>query len=235
MRWRWIGVGAIVLMALGAGALFADGGGRPSTCLGRPGHGGLRDGWKLPRSGDNFRAYSDVGWVAGRTYVHSRVHALVLEAYAKLARALPQQRFVYGETGWESGGPIPPHRTHQNGLSVDFMVPVRDAEGAPAELPTIAANKYGYGVELDADGRGDGFRIDFEAMAEHLAQLDAAAQKRGLRIARVIFDPKLRARLATTTRWDRIRHLPFSTRPAWVRHDEHYHVDFDVPCRPLGG
>jgi len=24
----------------------------------------------------------------------------------------------------------------------------------------------------------------------------------------------------------------FSTRRSWVRHDEHYHVDFDIPCEP---
>jgi hypothetical protein len=24
-------------------------------------------------------------------------------------------------------------------------------------------------------------------------------------------------------------------RPAWVRHDQHYHVDFDVPCRGNSG
>jgi penicillin-insensitive murein endopeptidase len=29
--------------------------------------------------------------------------------------------------------------------------------------------------------------------------------------------------------------LTFSTKQAWVKHDEHYHVDFDVPCKPLEG
>jgi penicillin-insensitive murein endopeptidase len=25
--------------------------------------------------------------------------------------------------------------------------------------------------------------------------------------------------------------IPFMNRQAWVRHDEHYHVDFAFPCR----
>jgi penicillin-insensitive murein endopeptidase len=49
----------------------------------------------------------------------------------------------------------------------------------------------------------------------------------------VIFDPKLRLRLVGTPAWSDIKELPFMTKPAWIRHDEHYHVDFEVPCRPF--
>ena len=233
-RWQLVlaAAGALGLSVVGARWLFADAGGRPSTCFGTPANGSLENGWKLPRSGENFRAYADVGWLAGRTHVHSRVHAVVLESYAKLARERPAHRFVYGETGWETGGEIAPHRTHRNGLSVDFMVPVVDANGKPSELTTNAANKYGYAVELDADGRAeDGSRIDFESLAAHLATVAAVAKQRGVGITKVIFDPKLRKKLASTARWKEIETLPFSKKPAWVRHDEHYHVDFSVPCR----
>ncbi|ARB44245.1 hypothetical protein [Alloalcanivorax xenomutans] len=27
--------------------------------------------------------------------------------------------------------------------------------------------------------------------------------------------------------------IQFSTRRSWVRHDEHYHVDFDLPCEQV--
>jgi len=27
--------------------------------------------------------------------------------------------------------------------------------------------------------------------------------------------------------------MKFSTKQAWVKHDEHYHVDFELPCEPL--
>ena len=234
-RARWLAGGALVVVALFGVVAWISGSSsdRPSTCFGTTSGGALGDAWKLPRSGTNFRAYSTLGWLAGRTFVHSAVHDVVLDAYQRLASAHPKYTFVYGETGFESGGSFKPHRTHQNGLSVDFMVPVRDVSGAVVELPTSPLQKFGYALEFDETGKLGELRIDFEAIAWHLAELKRAAASRHVRIARVIFDVKLRARLLSTRAWPEIRDLPFSTKPPWIRHDEHYHVDFDVPCRPL--
>ena len=137
--------------------------------------GRLVDGWKLPRSGPNFAAYSDTGRALGRTYVHSRVHAIVLESYAALDKSDPELRLLYGETGPREGGPFEPHRTHQTGTSVDFMTPVRDGRGAPAVLPTGPHNKFGYGIDFDRQARFEDLRIDFEATALHLALLAKTA------------------------------------------------------------
>ncbi|MDH5765520.1 MAG: replication initiation protein, partial [Gammaproteobacteria bacterium] len=27
------------------------------------------------------------------------------------------------------------------------------------------------------------------------------------------------------------KNIQFSTKRSWVRHDEHYHVDFSIPCK----
>jgi penicillin-insensitive murein endopeptidase len=191
------------------------------------------NGVKLPLNGANFGAYSSAGWAAGRTFLHDAVVAIVLEAYQALQKTLPRHSFVYGETGWKSGGSFKPHRTHQNGLSVDFMVPVLDERGESVPLPTGLFNKFGYGLEFDAQGELDDLSIDFEAVAAHLDALNLAARRRGVGIAKVIFDPALRQRLTNTTRWKRISGLPFTRRRVWVRHDEHYHVDFALPCAPL--
>lgn len=207
----------------------------PSVCFGSPKSGALRNGWLVPRTGTNFRAYSDAGWGLGRTYVHSSVHAIVLEAYAALAVSLPGRRFVYGETGFVCGGTFSPHRTHQNGLSVDFMVPVVDADGGPGELPTSAANKFGYDMEFDRDGKSGTLTIDFEALAAHLQALKLAAKAHSVPVERVIFAPDLQKHLHRTAAWPQIRDLPFSQRPSWVRHDDHYHVDFGVTCEPMDG
>lgn len=169
----------------------------------------------------------------GRTYVHERVRDVMLDAYAALAREAPAKRYVYGETGLAGGGRMRPHRTHQNGLSVDFMVPVLDARGRPVPLPSTALNKFGYGLEFDATGRADGLRIDYDAMAEHLYELSAAARKRNIGISLVIFDPSLMPALMNAGRGARLRRLPFMKGKPWIRHDEHYHVDFAVPCKPL--
>ena len=234
--WRKRGLVLLGCIAVAFGALLLVGGrssDRASTCFGSSAEGTLRDGWKLPRAGANFRAYSDLGWIIGRTFVHSTVHEIVVDAYQRLAITHPEHRFVYGETGFASGGSFKPHRTHQNGASVDFMVPVRDAAGTIVDTPTSVTEKFGYALEFDSAGTLGDLRIDFEAIALHLAQLKHAAASRRVRISRVIFDPKLRVRLAGTRAWSDIKGLPFMTKQAWIRHDEHYHVDFEIPCRPF--
>jgi penicillin-insensitive murein endopeptidase len=101
-------------------------------------------------------------------------------------------------------------------------------------LPTGPTNRYGYDIEFDDHGRYRDFRIDFEALGEHLYQLHGAARARGIGIRRVIFEVPLQQRLWQTRRGSWLRRtLSFSTRPAWVRHDEHYHVDFELGCRPM--
>jgi len=151
-------------------------------------NGRLEHGVKLPLSGPNFSAYSSIAANVGRTYVHSKVLEVVVAAYSALKRSAPRSVFVYGETGWATGGRIRPHRTHQNGLSVDFFVPVRDGFGRPVPLPTSARNRFGYDIEFDKDGRFEEYTIDFDAMAEHLYQLHVAAKDRGVGIALVILD-----------------------------------------------
>ncbi len=206
----------------------------PSVCYGTTSNGRLENGWKLPAAGANFSAHWTVGRMAGRSYVHSSVYAVVLEAYEQLADEMPDRVFVYGETGWEEGGQFKPHKTHRNGLSVDFMVPVLDETGASVELPSSVLNKWGYDLEFDANGELDELRIDFEAIAEHVYQLDVIARQHGIGIWRVIFDPRLQPLLASSPRWPYLKqNVQFSTKRSWVRHDEHYHVDFEVPCKAL--
>jgi len=206
-----------------------------STCFGTTSNGTLSNGWKLPVSGPNYSAYSTIGASIGRTYVHSDVYEIVVEAYAELARSMPNKLFVYGETGRKEGGEFEPHRTHRNGLSVDFMVPVVDETGRSLPISASILNKWGYGHEFDLSGRLDDLEIDAEALAEHIFQLHKAAKKQGDSITRVIFDPQLQGLLHNTFRWPYLRdNIRFSERPAWIRHDEHYHVDFDISCERGG-
>lgn len=203
-----------------------------STCYGRVGAGSIVGAVALPAAGPNFEAYSRIGVQMGRTHVHARVRDVLLEAYAALARDAPGKYFVYGETGLEDGGRMRPHRTHQNGLSVDFMVPVVDGQGKSVPLPSSPLNKFGYGLEFDARGRAGELRIDFEALAAHLVQLREAARRNRVGIALVILDPPLMAEVMKTSQGKKLHGLPFMKGRPWIRHDEHYHVDFALPCRP---
>lgn len=198
-------------------------------------NGRLENGVALPASGANFAAYSVTAGAIGRTYVHSSVGKVVVAAYKALEKSAPGKVFVYGETGWKAGGRFRPHRTHQNGLSVDFMVPVLDKTGRAVPLPTSLFNRFGYGVEFDASARYEDLSIDFRALAEHLYVLDRVAREEGIGIALVIFERSFLPRLLATPRGPYLeQHLKFMEGKPWVRHDEHYHIDFDVPCEPLG-
>jgi penicillin-insensitive murein endopeptidase len=203
-----------------------------SECYGRPGRGRLENGVRLPLSGANFSAYSVVAAGAGRTFMHGTAAAIVLDAYARVHAKSPALRYVYGETGLINGGRFNPHRTHQNGLSIDFFVPVRNAAGESVKLPTPVQARFGYDIEFDRDARFGEYTIDFAALAEHLHALDAAARAKGGKVDKVILDTQYLPRLFATKRaaWLKTR-VPFMMSKPWVRHDEHYHVDFALRCK----
>ncbi|MFG6490446.1 penicillin-insensitive murein endopeptidase [Roseateles sp. BYS78W] len=219
---------ALLLHALAAPTLAAD-----SQCFGTTSHGHIEGSVALPVSGPNFSPYSRLGVSLGRTHVHAKVAEIVADAYAELARQTPDVHYVYGETGWPSGGRFKPHRSHQNGLSVDFFVPVRNGSGQSVPLPTDVGDRFGYDIEFDNQARWDDYRVDFAALAEHLYQLHRAAAARGLGIKQVIFDRPYLPQLFATPRGAWLQqHVTFMKARPWVRHDEHYHVDFAIPCKP---
>ncbi len=179
-------------------------------------------------------SYGTVPALAGRTYVHSRVRDVIVAAYQMLEREQPGKVFKYAETGFQQGGAFKPHKTHRNGLSVDFIVPVINSKGQSVQLPTHPFNKYGYGIEFDGEGRIDDYRIDYEALAAHIVALHKTAHAQGMGIWRVIFDPQLAPNLYQTRYGMYIKqNIQIPAKASWVRHDEHYHVDFLVECKPL--
>lgn len=205
-----------------------------SVCYGSTASGSLDGGVKLPGEGPNFVSYSAVAGLIGRTYVHSSVRDIIVAAYKALETEQPGTVFKYAETGLSSGGTFRPHRTHQNGLSVDFMVPVIDENGESIQLPTHPFNKLGYSIEFDKAGVYEQYHIDYDAMAAHIAELHQQATSRGFGLWRVIFDPDMQKYLFSTEYGHYLQaNVQFSERPSWVRHDEHYHVDFEIPCREL--
>jgi penicillin-insensitive murein DD-endopeptidase len=200
----------------------------PSQSIGTPASGSLVNGKRLPTRGNNFISYSYLGALLGRNSAHHKVRDTVLQTYVQLEEKLPDKTFVYGETGWPNGGRFRPHKTHQNGLSVDFMVPVTK-DGRSVPLPASVFNKWGYGIEFDRQGRYKNFRIDYETMAVHIGVLAQTAQANGLRLRRVIFAPDLQTQLFNTATGKLIHgRVSFSKNPSWVRHDDHYHVDFEI-------
>lgn len=205
---------------------------KTSTCYGTTSNGRLENGVQLPAEGKNFVSYSAVARLAGRTYVHSEVREIILMSYAALEKEYPDKVFKYAETGFETGGEFKPHKTHRNGLSVDFMTPVLTPDGKSVHLSTHPLNKFGYNIEFDEKGKYENLVIDYTALAAHIVALHKAAKSRGHGLWRVIFDPKLQPYLFNTKYGKYLKeNVQLSKKRSWVRHDEHYHVDFVIPCK----
>jgi penicillin-insensitive murein endopeptidase len=207
----------------------------PSTCFGTTQQGHLENAWQLPSAGRNFEAYSSLATMMSRNYVHSKVHSVALSAYKILESSAPDKIFIYGESGAKNGGQFKPHKTHQNGLSVDFFVPVVNPDGASVKLPISPLNKFGYGIEFDENAKYKNLAIDFEAMAKHLLAVKQAADQQGIQIGVVIFENQFQKQLFATASGKALPALMrFSVLKPWVRHDEHYHIDFVLKCEPQG-
>ena len=98
-------------------------------------------------------------------------------------------------------------------------------------MPTSPFNKFGYDIEFDDKGRYKHYSIDYEAFAAHIVALHKEAKSQGHDLWRVIFDPALQPKLYKTKYAGYLKkNIRFSKKRSWVRHDEHYHVDFAVPC-----
>ena len=92
-------------------------------------------------------------------------------------------------------------------------------------------NKFGYGIEFDKNGKFEKLSIDFEVMAEYLYQLDLAAKQAGQALSLVIFDVQYLPKLFNAKRGAALKSsIRFMEKPPWIRHDEHYHVDFKIAC-----
>lgn len=205
-----------------------------STCYGSTKNGRLENGVKLPSNGKNFISYGMIPVQAGRTYVHSQVKKVVVDAYNSLLKEQPGKIYKYAETGFKKGGQFRPHKTHRNGLSIDFMVPVIDKQGNSTHLPTNPLNRYGYNIEFDKYSRYKEYQLDYEALGAHIVALHKKAKKNGFELWRVIFDPKLQPYLYKTRYGKYIKNnIKIPKKKSWVRHDEHYHVDFKVECKKL--
>lgn len=218
----------ILLVFLTAPSFSAD---KESRCYGSTKKGKLEHGVQLPSKGKNYVSYSKIAELAGRTYVHSSVKSIIVSAYKHLETEQPEKIFKYAETGFANGGEFKPHKTHRNGLSVDFMTPVTNKKGESVHLPTDASNRFGYDIEFDKKGQYKNLSIDYEALAAHIVALHKQARAHGFDLWRVIFDPELQPNLFKTQYGDYLKaNINFSKKRSWVRHDEHYHVDFLIPC-----
>lgn len=204
-----------------------------SIAYGSPKEGSLEQAWRLPRKGINFTYVSRFSYyLFCNSYTHSKVYKTVLDTYDKLYQLHPERRYVLMECSNKKGGKMRFHRTHQNGLSIDFMSPLLK-NGKPKYYKGLGMGRYL--INFDKLGRKKSNRnvhIDFETLAEHLYYLEKTARNNGLRIKKVIFKLELKDQLLATKHGKELQKLNiyFAQKLPKVvdmMHDDHYHVDFE--------
>ena len=208
-----------------------------SISYGSGGCGKLEGGQQLPCEGANFEAFTWFACALGRTYLHPLIADTIAEAYGALRARYPERRWQYGDFSKQHGGPLSPHRTHQNGRAADFFFPVVDEQGAAAQVPINVFNHFGYGLNFRPDGRLGTMTVDWNALADHLLALEAAGKPRGVSIQKILLNHPLQTTFFREA--PAVRHLKprFNRKAVWSPHNEHYHVVFDIPAkhkRPLG-
>lgn len=221
---------AIVLLVLSLPELFHQNEGK-STAKGSVSNGTLENAWLLPWSGENFRYFSPLSYfILDRGYAHHKVHQTIVDAYVACESSCPGTQFRIMESARCGGGRLWPHRTHQLGVSVDFMVPKIKNGKQHRWLDRLGV--WHYLLSFDEGGRwSDNVAIDFETMGEHLLALDDAARNNGLRIKKVILKINLKDDFYASKSGKKVRARGIYFAMALPElvddlHDDHYHVDF---------
>ena len=204
----------------------------PSVSHGTVGNGTLENGKLMPFSGPNFMYFDALSYTNGRAYTNGAVKAAILGAYKRLETEVPGRQFGLMECSQEHGGKIMGHRTHQNGLGVDFMMPKIKHNKPYYKLDSTGAAHYF--LEFDNHGRylrDPEISIDFDLVARHILALDSEARTHGHKVAKVIIKIELKDELFATEQGKLLKesgiYVVRGLTPAVnAMHDEHYHIDF---------
>lgn len=207
---------------------------KPTKIGGSVSNGTLENAKLLPFSGKNYHYFDTNSYLAGRAFTSDKVLNAMLKTYELLETQVPGTAFCVMECSKEHGGKIFPHRTHQNGLSVDFMMPLVRENKPYYELDSIGQTHY----LLDFDNKGRYLKdtsvsIDFELVARHILLLNEQAQKQGIYVSKVIIKIALKDKLYAGEHGKKLLasgiYVVQSLTPSIdAVHDDHYHIDFDL-------
>ncbi|MCP4521534.1 MAG: hypothetical protein GY827_07570 [Cytophagales bacterium] len=201
-----------------------------SESRGTVSNGSLHNGVLMPYTGKNYKYFDTSSYLAKRAFTNIKVRDAVVQTYQKLEPNNRQYQIM--ECSHEHGGKLYPHRTHQNGLSVDFMMPLIKNNQPYYDLDNTGKNHYW--LDFDNDGKyseDQTVSIDFDAVVEHLLTLNKTAKQNGLAIAKVIIKVELKDELFAAKCGKELKnsgiYIVQKLGPLINSlHDEHYHIDF---------
>ena len=204
-----------------------------SASIGTVGNGELKHGKLMPYKGNNFVYFDKESYLAGRGFIHSTLRNAILSGFDSLETVLPSRYFTIMECSNKEGGEMFPHKTHQNGLSIDFMMPLLKNDKPYLGLDSIGAQHYA----LDFDDNGNyskdaSIQIDFNTVAQQILIMDYFARQNGLNISKVIIKIEFKEELFATYYGKILKksgiYVVQGLSPLInALHDEHFHLDFE--------
>ncbi len=203
-----------------------------SQSLGSVSNGSLKNGKLVPFHGENYSYFDTTSYLSGRAFLNSKVLNTILDGYKKLESKLPNRKFKIMECAHKNGGKLWPHRTHQNGLSVDFMVPKLKNTKPYYGLDALGVNHYWLTFNNQGQYNKDtSITIDFESIAKHILILKKQAKKHNLKIQKVIIKVEFKGELFKGEDGRKLKesgiYIVKSLNPLInALHDDHYHIDF---------
>ena len=178
-----------------------------------------------------------------RTFLRADIHTIMMQIFENL-KSKPHI-YVYGEGSW--GGihqkkNLRPHRTHSKGLYLDFFIPVTK-RGKPSYFPTSEKDLFGYLVNFDATGKGEGkykdLSVDWLGLQRLVAQL---CTQSGAKLKKILIAQDMYAfvRSSQQSSWKKfptkcrkkikgigeIGPYRFAGKEMMVDHDDHIHIEF---------
>ena len=219
----------LVLVSLSPQIVYQNSG--VSKSLGKVHKGSLQNAYRLEWKQGNTVFFSKFSYyILCRAYVNSNVYHTIYEAHNALEKLYPKRKFIVMECSHKKGGRMYPHRTHQNGLSVDFFTPLTK-KNKPKNFKVLGYSRYL--LNFDNEGKRKNVEIDFDAMAEHILMLEKHARKNNLRIKKVIFRTDLKDELYESKHGKELKksgiYLAMNLTPQLNKlHDDHYHIDFEI-------
>lgn len=205
-----------------------------SKSIGTVSNGKLINGYKIPYKGDNFKYFSAFDYfVLGRCYMHSDIYQIVIDSYKDLNKIYPDYTFKIMECSKRRGGRPFPHKTHQNGTSIDFMTPLKKGNKIVRLYDKIGM--WRYLMKFDSNGKArinKNIEIDFDKTAKHILILDKTARANGYRIKKVILETNLKDEIYNSKFGKELKNSNIyfvRSLPKIINelHDDHYHIDFE--------
>jgi penicillin-insensitive murein endopeptidase len=204
-----------------------------SKSIGTVSNGKLENGCYLPYKGNNYKYFAKNSYLMGRCFINCAINSILVSTFKELETTLPNRTFYLMEASNEKGGKISPHRTHQNGTSIDLMIPLLKENQPYTKLDSIGVEHYLLNFNDKGEYKEDtSIKIDFETLALEILTIEKNARLNNWKISKVILKTEYQKFIFSTKYSDQLKtsKIYFTKKLEKVindLHDDHIHIDFE--------